>query len=109
MLYSWFSGLIKQQSVVGTLSNNINTFPYIIDFTMDSIVPIFAVILTIFWYFSSFPANYYHALKTGLPIFLCPVNPANPVWLVFAATFQPLLAKYLPSAVYNRIKTAIFG
>ncbi|KAL8906169.1 MAG: hypothetical protein Q9207_002202 [Kuettlingeria erythrocarpa] len=45
----------------------------------------------------------------GLPLLLCPVNPANPIWLIFAATFQPLLAQLLPSCVYNRLKVAIYG
>ena len=72
------------------------------------LIPIFAIILTL-WYFSSFPTNYRQARKTGLPIFISPVNPANPFWLVFAATFQPQLERYLPSCIYNRIRTAIFG
>ena len=67
------------------------------------------MLLIFIWYLSSFPRNYYLARKTGLPIFLCPVNPANPYWLALSAILEPVLAKYLPSVVYDRIKVAIFG
>ena len=74
-------------------------------------VSLLAALLTLFtgWYFSSVPRNYQLARKTGLPILVCPVNPANPLWLVLSSTFQPALARYLPSVIYDRIDVAIYG
>lgn len=77
-----------------------------------SSISLFAGLVAIFtaWYFSSFPRNYFLARQTGLPIFLCPVNPANPFWLVFSTALQPTFAHYLPHSVYgDRIKVAIYG
>lgn len=76
---------------------------------MDT-VALIAALLTLWtgWYLS-FPRNYQLARKTGLPILISPVNPANPLWLVLSAMFQPALARYLPSVIYDRIKVAIYG
>ncbi|KAF7506030.1 hypothetical protein GJ744_012277 [Endocarpon pusillum] len=65
--------------------------------------------LTIFWYFYKLPYYYTVARRTGLPVFLCPVTPANPAWLVFAAILQPWLACHLPRFVYNRLRPCIYG
>lgn len=65
--------------------------------------------LLLVWYFSSLPRYYRLARATGLPIFISPVNPANPFWLVFSSTFEPTLSRYLPQLIYDRIKVSIFG
>jgi len=77
---------------------------------MSSLSTLIALLLLFpLWYLSSLPHNYILARRTGLPIVLSPVNPANPLWLVFAATYQPLLARYLPGCVYRRLRLAVFG
>jgi hypothetical protein len=60
-------------------------------------------------YVSALSRNYYLARRTGLPILVCPVNPGNLVWMVLSAKFQPALARYLPSIVYDHIEVAING
>lgn len=67
------------------------------------------VCLVLLWYFSSFPRNYRLARATGLPLLVSPINPANPFWLVFSAMFEPILHRFLPRIVYDKLKVTIFG
>ena len=74
---------------------------------MSTILAIFCLMTA--WYFSSLPFNYRLARATNLPIFISPINPANPFWLVFSSIFEPTLSRYLPKIVYDRIKVTVFG
>lgn len=77
---------------------------------MDSLSLIVSLLAgLLLWHFSSFPKNIQLARKTGLPIFICPVNPDNPSWLVFSSMFQPQLEAWLPSLIYERVQVAIPG
>ena len=61
------------------------------------------------YYLHHLPTYYLNARKIGLPIVVVPVSHSNPLWIVFSATFEPQLRKYLPSWLYNRIKLTIHG
>ena len=67
------------------------------------------LLLSLFWYIYKLPYYYHIARKTGLPVYICPVTPSNPVWLIVLATCQPLLVCYLPQFVYTRLRPCIYG
>ena len=53
--------------------------------------------------------NYSIARKTGFAILVTPVNPSNPAWMVLSVAFRPMLKRFLPSALWERIKMGIYG
>lgn len=61
------------------------------------------------WYFQTLFANYRKAQRSGFPILVCPVDTNNVLWMVFSVPLRPILARYLPTIAYNRIKAAIYG
>ncbi|KAK3175927.1 hypothetical protein OEA41_007249 [Lepraria neglecta] len=63
----------------------------------------------IIWSCISLLQNYQKARRSGFPIFVCPANTNNLLWILFSVTLRPVLSFYLPKAVYDRIQPAIYG
>lgn len=62
------------------------------------------------WYLFEIPYNYKKALRSGLPIYLCPVNPNSPVWLVLTSLAGYLaMERLLPRFLFDRVKLTIPG
>jgi hypothetical protein len=57
----------------------------------------------------TFYRNYVSARATGFHLYLSPVNPHNPLWMVFGVALQPTFARFLPTFAYNRIRRSIYG
>ena len=67
------------------------------------------VIPYLLWSCQSWFHNYQKAQQSGFPILVCPANTDNPLWIIFSVTARPLLAKYLPSFVFDRLNAGIYG
>ncbi len=53
--------------------------------------------------------NYNEAKKSGLPVLVCPVNPANPVWMVIVGIMRKFMHQRLPAFIWKRIKYSVYG
>ena len=53
--------------------------------------------------------NYSSARKTGFAIVVTPINPSNPAWMALAVTFRPMLQRFLPGPLWERVKLGIYG
>lgn len=62
------------------------------------------------WYFFELPHNYKKATRSGLPVYLCPVSPISPAWLVLVSLMgYSTLEKLLPRFIFDRVKLTIPG
>lgn len=62
------------------------------------------------WHLSSIPRNYRLAQKSGLPIVIGPLSPANPIWLIVVALFGYLtISSIIPRSIFNLVKYTISG
>ena len=69
-------------------------------------VPLAFVLIGV-WYVYKLPYYYYVARQTKLPIYFCPLSPANLFWVISLAHYQPWLARYLPRFIYKRLRACI--
>jgi hypothetical protein len=78
---------------------------------MTALATALIILLSIsIWYFSALPRNYILACKTGLPPYLSPVSPNNPVWLViFSVVGYPAMESILPRFLFDRVKLTMMG
>lgn len=53
--------------------------------------------------------NYCKARLTGFPMYICLVNPNNPIWMALSVPLEPTLRRYLPSFAYQRVRRCIYG
>jgi hypothetical protein len=53
--------------------------------------------------------NYLIARKTGFHLDFCPVNPNNPLWMIFSIPLRPVFSNFLPSFAYEWVRRAIYG
>lgn len=67
------------------------------------------ILTTVVWYFSSIPKNLRDARKTGLPILIRPILHTNVFWIVFVATFQPQLKRWLPKPIWDYFSVIVTG
>ena len=67
------------------------------------------VVFYLLWSLAKWIKNYQAARTIGFPIYLCPVNPQTLLWMIFAVPLRPLLRRYLPRALYNHIRSSIYG
>ena len=67
------------------------------------------VVPYVLWNCQSLFANYLKARKSGLPIYVCPMNPNNIFWMIFGIPYRGLLERLLPSFAFDRVKSAIYG
>ena len=74
-----------------------------------STILITAVVAYSVWYFQSLFVNYRAARRSRFPIFVSPVNHNNLIWIVVSVTLRPVLARCLPSFLYDRIIPTIYG
>ena len=49
------------------------------------------------------------ARQSGFPTYVCPTNPANPLWMVLQVPLRPIFAKVLPAPLFERIKVTMYG
>jgi hypothetical protein len=49
------------------------------------------------------------ARQSGFPTYICPTNPANPLWMITQVFLRPVFAKLLPDAAFERINVTIYG
>ena len=49
------------------------------------------------------------ARQSGLPAYISPTNPANPLWMISQVFVRPVLEKLLPAAAFERINITIHG
>ncbi|KMU74305.1 hypothetical protein CISG_04654 [Coccidioides immitis RMSCC 3703] len=68
-----------------------------------------SIILYIFTILLKLLQNYQRARKIGLPIVFVPVDQSNILWIIISPIVRPLLKRYLPRFIYNRIVICIFG
>ncbi|EER23834.1 hypothetical protein CPC735_052040 [Coccidioides posadasii C735 delta SOWgp] len=68
-----------------------------------------SIILYIFAILLKLLQNYQRARKIGLPIVFVPVDQSNILWIIISPIVRPLLKRYLPRFIYNRIVICIFG
>ncbi|KAI1622719.1 cytochrome P450 monooxygenase [Exophiala viscosa] len=73
-----------------------------------------AIILTLFalWLSSNLYGllrNYLAARKTGLPLFLLPINIYNPIWMVTLVPLNPLFKRIFPSWLYESVDIGTYG
>jgi hypothetical protein len=67
------------------------------------------VILYIAWCIKGLLANYGKASKSGFPVYITVVNPDNILWMLVSVLLRPFLSRFLPAALYDRVKLAIYG
>jgi hypothetical protein len=80
------------------------------NYRMDLTTVIFTLFfLLIVFYVPPFIHNYYNARVSGFPYIICPVDPGNPVWMVFANALRASLARVLPVFIFKRIRYALHG
>ncbi|KAI1613724.1 cytochrome P450 [Exophiala viscosa] len=53
--------------------------------------------------------NYLAARKTGLPLFLLPINIYNPIWMVSLVPLNPLFKRIFPSWLYESVDIGTYG
>ncbi|KAK4946175.1 hypothetical protein LTR10_014687 [Elasticomyces elasticus] len=53
--------------------------------------------------------NYLAARKTGLPLFILPINIYNPIWMISLVPLNPLFKKFLPTWLYEPVNIATYG
>jgi hypothetical protein len=49
------------------------------------------------------------ARQSGFPAYICPTNPANPLWMITQVLLRPVFAKLLPHAAFERVNVTIYG
>ena len=65
---------------------------------------------TVIWYFSALPRNYRKARQTGLPVHISPVDPSNPLWLVFVSIVHLNgVSRLFPAFMFDRVKLTVPG
>jgi len=67
------------------------------------------LITAISYYCYALHTSHLSALKIGLPVVLCPVNPLNVFWLVVSVPLRPLLLRILPKFLWQRFEIATYG
>jgi hypothetical protein len=68
--------------------------------------------LTVLWLLSNAYAlfrNRQVAVKSGLPLLTCIMNPSNILYLIFNAPMRPYMEKVLPAAIFDRILPTVYG
>lgn len=74
-----------------------------------STVVLCTVVPYIIWKCQCLFSNYLQARKSGYPVFICPADTANFLWMIFSVALRPYLSKILPTFAYDRIKASIYG
>lgn len=52
---------------------------------------------------------YREARKSGFPVLINPLNPSNPVYIVLAAALRPVFKRWMPTWLWDPVKTSIYG
>jgi len=77
---------------------------------MDLLTIIFTLtVVAITYYCYALYTSYLSAVKIGLPIVLCPVNPLNIVWMVASVPLRPVLSRILPRFLWQRLEIVTYG
>ncbi|OAQ85151.1 cytochrome p450 domain-containing protein [Purpureocillium lilacinum] len=56
-----------------------------------------------------FYRNYQDAIRSGLPVILCPVNNQSILYIIAQVPLRPILARFLPEPLFDRVRLSIFG
>lgn len=67
------------------------------------------LIAALSYYLYAIYSSYQRALKIGLPIVICPINPLNVAWLVASVPFRPILSRVLPRFLWQRLEIITYG
>ena len=63
-------------------------------------------LLTVIWALATL---YLQVRKSGFPLVVVPTNPDNPFWIVAGVPLRPLLPRWLPANLRDRITVTTYG
>lgn len=56
-----------------------------------------------------FIRNFLNARKSGFPSIIVPIDQNHLLWIILSVPLRPLLQKWLPKVVYERLALTIYG